>query len=142
MNKISSFRDKYIFLSNFYLCDIEYESILYPSVEHAYQAAKTFDIDYKYIIAKAPTAAKAKKIGQIVPVREDWGAVKISIMKSLLQRKFKDSYLANKLLSTGDAILEEGNWWGDKFWGVDLAGEGNNHLGKLLMEIRNEIKII
>lgn len=89
---------------------------MYPSVEHAYQAAKTLDIDYKYIIARAPTASKAKKIGQVVPVREDWETVKISVMKSLLLLKFKDSYLSSRLLSTGDAILEEGNWWGDNFW--------------------------
>lgn len=44
------------------------------------------------------------------------------------------------LLDTGDAILEEGNHWNDTFWGVRLKnGQGQNHLGKILMQVRMEL---
>jgi len=43
--KIDSFRDKYFFLSNFYDCKICYEDEYYASVEHAFQAAKTYDLE-------------------------------------------------------------------------------------------------
>ena len=49
--------------------------------------------------------------------------------------------LKEQLLSTGDAILIEGNTWNDRYWGVDASsGVGKNHLGKLLMKIRSELK--
>ena len=60
-------------------------------------------------------------------------------MRDALIQKFSDKKLQKKLIDTGDAELIEGNWWGDKFWGV-CEGEGENHLGKLLMEVREMFK--
>jgi len=111
--------------------------MLYPSVEHAYQAAKTFDSDYRALIQRAPTAAKAKRIGQVVPVRDNWDLVKVAVMRNLVRQKFQDEKLNEWLQNTSPAILEEGNYWGDTFWGVDLEGNGTNWLGKILMEIRD-----
>jgi predicted NAD-dependent protein-ADP-ribosyltransferase YbiA (DUF1768 family) len=59
----------------------------------------------------------------------------------LLRQKFTDPGLRARLLATGTALLREGNWWRDTFWGVDQrTGAGQNHLGRLLMEIRDELR--
>lgn len=47
--------------------------------------------------------------------------------------------LRDKLLATHPELLIEGNFWGGTFWGV-CAGEGSNHLGRLLMKIRGELR--
>jgi ribA/ribD-fused uncharacterized protein len=128
---------EYRFLSNFWSCFIEYKSIHYPSVENAYQAAKMkYDGDRdRFINIKA---SEAKRLGRIYPMRPDWDAVKVSVMKDLVRQKFKDPKLRERLLKTGWAKIEEGNYWGDTFWGT-VNGEGENHLGKILMEVREEI---
>jgi len=140
MLSITSFSGNFYFLSNFYPVRIVYEFEEYPSVEHAYQAAKTLDKDYRILIAKAETAAKAKKIGMVVPLKENWEAEKIAVMRALLRSKFSNPKLKKLLLYTKSYKLVEGNWWGDTFWGVDMQGKGSNWLGKLLMELREELR--
>ena len=136
---INEFRGKFRFLSNFYPALCNYGGIVYPTVEHAYQAAKTNDLDLKKLISQALTAQEAKHMGKGVPLREDWEDVKLDIMEQLLRLKFSNREVANLLLLTGKEELVEGNWWGDTYWGV-CNGAGENWLGKLLMKIREEIK--
>lgn len=136
---IYKFRDKYRFLSNFYPCNVKWHDIVFPSVEHAFQAAKCANPE-DYVRFLHVTAGQAKRIGRSVALRSDWESVKLNIMKNLLRSKFSQPELKAKLLATGTEELLEGNHWGDTFWGVDettLTGE--NHLGKLLMEIRTEL---
>ena len=135
---IDKFEDDYAFLSNFYPSVVLYDGFSYPTVEHAYQAAKTFDENEQYKIRHAKTAAEAKKLGKRVTLRGDWEEVKLSVMARLLKQKFKDIGLANKLVDTNPHELIEGNWWGDTYWGV-CKGKGHNYLGKLLMQIRRQI---
>ena len=135
---IRRFFGEYRFLSNFYPVCINMDGIEYPSVEHAYQAAKTVDRRERVAIAKCATAGEAKKLGQKCAIRPDWDAVKIEIMRGLLKKKFSYRRLKKALLDTGEAYLEEGNNWGDRFWGA-CNDIGENHLGKLLMEIRDEL---
>jgi len=74
------------------------------------------------------------------PMRNDWEEVKVSVMRDLIRQKFKPgSELSDRLLDTGDWLLEEGNTWGDTFWGV-CDGVGENWLGRLLMERRGELR--
>ena len=136
---INEFRGQYRFLSNFYPCLIEFEGNVYISVEHAFQAAKTLDEDWRESIFWARTPSDAKRIGRKVPLREDWEEIKLSVMENLLRQKFNIFDFKSALLATGDEELIEGNWWGDTFWGV-CNGQGENHLGKLLMKIRSEIR--
>lgn len=139
---IDSFKGEYAFLSNFYHLStpIIYMAEVYPTVEHAYQAAKSPTAEGRKAIRLASSPGMAKKFGRVIPVRKDWEEVKLFIMKSLLDQKFRsDISLLEKLLATGDAELIEGNWWGDEFWGV-CRDKGLNHLGKLLMEVRKELR--
>jgi len=136
---IDSFSDRYSFLSNFYPCRIEYEGIIYPSAEHAFQAAKTLNIQQRKQIADATTPGIAKRMGRKVILRNDWEDVKLGVMTEILRKKFQNRELANKLLTTGSQELVEGNYWHDYFWGV-CNGKGQNHLGKILMKIRERIR--
>lgn len=136
---ITSFEDgPYRFLSNFWPSEVELDCVHYPTVEHAYQAAKTFDPYHREIVRGFLNPAHAKRAGRRFKCRPDWADVKVQVMRVLLRQKFGPRRaLAAKLEATGDAELIEGNGWGDTFWGV-CDGEGENHLGRLLMEIRAE----
>jgi hypothetical protein len=141
MTKIDNFHGYYSWLSNFSPAQISLDGEAYPSVEHAYQAAKSNDIDVRKSIQQMPTAAQAKKVGKLVEIKKDWDLVKLDIMLGLLRQKFQNLELKQQLVDTGDAELIEGNWWGDVFWGV-CNGIGENNLGKLLMKIRGEINVV
>lgn len=127
------------FLSNFYSSTVSYDGKLYPTVEHAYQAAKTMDKNAREIIRKAKDPGEAKKLGQGVSVRHDWNEVKLDIMRHLIKDKFSNPFLTHRLLATGDAELVLNNKWNDKFWGV-CRGVGENWLGKILMDVREELR--
>jgi N-glycosidase YbiA len=136
---IEDFRGDYRWLSNYHLCEVEFDTLTYPSTEHAYQAAKSMLPAEIRAIREAKTPGDAKRLGQKVCMRPDWEDVKIDIMRDLLRQKFKHPELREKLLATGRQHLVEGNTWGDEFWGVH-QGNGLNHLGRLLMDVRAEIQ--
>jgi ribA/ribD-fused uncharacterized protein len=138
---IDSFSGEYRYLSNFWKVPIPLENLWYPSVEHAYQAAKTLDETEKKVIALAATPGEAKKRGKKLVLREDWESVKVDFMRYLVWYKFT-MYpdLGKMLLDTGDAELIEGNTWNDTFWGV-CNGVGQNWLGRILMETRGRLKL-
>jgi ribA/ribD-fused uncharacterized protein len=155
MSYINSFRGRYVFLSNFYPCRIEHKGITYPSVEHYYVALKVTGMqfidgvyytapDFRELVAKIVDPADAKKVGKFVKVRSDWDEKKRELMEWGVREKFKDLKLTQDLLSTGDLELIEGNNWHDVFWGKCSCprcnGGGQNHLGKILMKVREELK--
>jgi ribA/ribD-fused uncharacterized protein len=110
MDDITSFRDDYDFLSNFYPVEIRFENAVYPTVEHAFQAAKTDDPKERARVRACATPASAKSTGRRVTLRKDWETVKIGIMESLVRTKFTDHPdLREKLLATGERRLVEGN---------------------------------
>lgn len=137
--QITSFKDEYAFLSNFYPVIIEFEGDLYGTLEHAYHAAKTTNLEERAKVRTAATPGKAKYAGKRVTLRPDWESVKLQIMENLLRQKFSIQPFKLQLLCTKDAELVEGNTWNDTFYGV-CRGKGLNHLGKLLMKIRDELK--
>lgn len=140
MNKIDSFSKENEFLSNFYLAPFRYMDVVYKTTEHAYQAMKTLNPEHKADIRAASTGATAKKLGKKVNLRKDWDEIKDKIMFHICLCKFlQHKDLAEKLIATGDSILEEGNNWDDKYWGT-VNGEGENKLGKILMRIRSILK--
>lgn len=151
--EILEFQGEYRWLSNFWPATIVYGPnegcrpgtlLTYPSVEHAYQAAKTHDGFTKVRISKAVTAGIAKKLGRIVDVRPDWETVKFEIMLDLLRQKFGQSPYKEKLLATGETFLCEGNRWHDLIWGCCMCAKhkwaGNNALGELIMKVRKELQ--
>ena len=129
------------FLSNFWPSPVSYEGVEYPTVENAYQAAKTLNLsDRNHFVSVSP--GKAKKMGGLLfSIREDWDKVKYSIMLALVCDKFTyDEKLQKDLLNTGASFLVEGNTWDDVYWGV-CKGIGKNNLGKVLMTVRYLISL-
>jgi ribA/ribD-fused uncharacterized protein len=147
---INKFEGRWAFLSNFYPSIIEHQGIKYPTVESFYVAMKVNDQqlingqyytigDFREMIAKIESPGLAKKIGRKVKLRSDWETYKFHIMNLAVREKFKDSKLAKMLIDTGEQELIEVNWWNDVVWGV-CNGKGENHLGKILMCVRDELK--
>lgn len=133
---IRSFTGKYRFLSNFHPAPIVFEGIIYPTLEHAYQAAKTLDQERRKAIAALATPGMAKRAGKRVVLRLDWLDQRMPVMEQLVRQKFTDPGLLEMLIETYPQELLEGNTWGDTFWGVNEKGVGSNHLGKILMRVR------
>jgi N-glycosidase YbiA len=136
---INRFVGENAFLSNFHHSTFSFNGKLWKTVEHCYQAHKTLDENQRELIRNAATPAEAKKLGQLVLMREDWDIIKLDLMKQLVHLKFENVFLQYQLLQTGDQELIEGNLWNDTFFGV-CRGKGQNHLGKILMNERQLIK--
>lgn len=150
---INKFVDDNFFLSNFYLCNINHDTIVYPSAEHMFQAQKTLDRELRRQMSKINTCAQVKRYGRTIRLRKDWDKpykdtqrpFKVVAMKRTLSAKFSIPELRDKLLATGDEMLVEGNLWHDNYWGActcsKCAGTNSlNMLGILLMELRSEIR--
>lgn len=136
--------DQHPFLCNFADISVKWEGIVYPTSEHAFQAAKTLDINERYQIARQSTPGKAKHAGRQVKLREDWEQVKVTVMRDILRSKFNQNCLwTRKLIATASMWLLECNTWNDRIWGVtrdpDGSWVGQNHLGKCLMDVRREV---
>ena len=153
---IKEFKGDYAFLSNFFLAlqEVYHEyfarSFLYPSNEHYFQAMKTLDLGQHIAISNAPTPGIAKKMGSRrgfmmgngvlfkIVLRPDWNNIKLGVMSRGVEHKIRQHpNLLHLLLKTYPMDLQEGNWWGDDFWGVCFKrGKGYNHLGSIIKILR------
>lgn len=138
MSDIKGFQGYYRFLSNFYPCKIEFEGLTYGSSEAAYQAQKSLDMETRNWVATLD-ARGARRVGRQIQIREGWEEDKLNVMYKILREKFSKQPCRNMLIDTDGDYLEETNYWHDTFWGV-YNGIGENHLGRLLMLVRDEIK--
>lgn len=133
---IKEFQGKNRIYSNFYICNVKVYGIVYKSAEHAFQAMKATNEEDRIYIQEAPTPGKAKWRGNEIKVRSGWKGIRVGVMRHIVTCKFEQNwYLMDKLISTGNEILEEGNNWKDDFWGI-YKGKGENWLGRILMEVR------
>ena len=139
MESIDRFKGKYRFLSNFEPCKILYEGMIYSAVEHAFQASKATNEHDRKMFGLFSEPAEAKKLGKQISLRSDWEDVKVSIMYEFLNQKFHKPEFMKLLMGTEGRYLVEGNNHGDIYWG-QVNGAGKNTLGKLIMQIREEIK--
>lgn len=137
MKMIDKFADEYEFLSNMYQIPVTYLDVTYNNSESAYQAQKNPAERNKFV---GITGYTAKKLGRKIIMKPDWDTIKLSIMRDIVTAKFSQNpELKEKLLATGNAVLIEGNHWHDTFWGI-CNGVGSNHLGKILMQARKDLK--
>jgi ribA/ribD-fused uncharacterized protein len=128
--------DKYFEFSNFYMRPFTLYGKRWLSVEHCFQAQKTFDEGLQEAIRHCRYPWEAKRMGRSVKLREDWEEVKDRIMGTILYTKFEQNEdLRELLLSTGDANLHEDSPT-DYYWGR----RGVDRLGKILMEVRYVLK--
>lgn len=140
---IYGFQGKHRWLSNMWPVEFEVGGIKFMSSENAYQAAKYAphrDIIEK--VAKMPALdakayAKNRANAWTTP---DFNTRKLTFMKLFLKKKFENPTLRQKLINTGSVHIEETNTWGDTYWGCCPQGVGENHLGKMLMELRDDLQ--
>lgn len=136
---------KYGFLSNFAGSPFNYDGKSWPTVEHAFQAHKTIDVLERYEIRTAPSPGDAKFLGRGATLRPRWNNMKRDLMRLLVRLKFQHNpILAERLVETNDAEIVEGNTWHDNIWGDCYCAmckniQGQNWLGKILMEVRQEL---
>lgn len=133
------FRGDCWFLSNMYQCEITYNGHTFSCVEATFQAQKDLSRVSEF---EGISGQDAKRLGRRVNLRPDWESVKDNIMLEILRIKFSDPTLRKKLIHNktiiqNNGVIVEDNTWGDTYWGV-CNGTGQNKLGQLLSEIRNE----
>jgi ribA/ribD-fused uncharacterized protein len=132
---------EYGWLSNFARYPQIVDGKIYKTNEHYYQSQKTNDAEVSNWIASAPSPFLAMRAGRSLRIgkefRRDWKKIKVEVMLNGLRAKFQQHpELAQKLLATGDAVLHE-NSPTDMFWGK----KGKDSLGKLLMQVREELRL-
>ena len=137
---VTHFKDEWSWLSNFYPAELVYNGVEYRSVEHAYMSAKSEDPEWKKICQETASPGKVKQQSRDISLNKNWHEVKLGVMEELLKIKFSQEPFKSQLIATEDALLIEGNWWGDTFWGVcDRTGKGENWLGVLIMRVRADL---
>ena len=129
-------------LCNYFVRPMVVDGVVWPAVEHDYQAQKTLDPVFQQRIHDAATPAEAKALGNSPECvrRADWDTWKLMAMRKALFAKFtQHEDLRRMLLDTGDMILHE-NSMEDYYWGLGAEGTGLSMLGKLLMALREELR--
>jgi ribA/ribD-fused uncharacterized protein len=137
---------EFAWMSNFYPCPIKithYEHELeFPTSEHLYQWSKFYlsnpDLAEKIRTCNKPS--EARKLGQTEKLNiKHWNNVRVRVMKRVLELKLEQHpELKLKLINTGSETIEEYAPW-DEFWGTGKRDSGQNQLGKLWMELREEL---
>lgn len=143
-NVIIEFSGEYGFLSNYARCDIELDGETYRTVEHAYQAAKTLDLNWRAAIRSLSHPQWAKNRGKRLPIRDGWESMRHDILVSLLRQKFAQPKFRAKLMATGTRHIIDSYGCGDNWWDVcvdqERTHQGGNRLGIMLMQIRDELR--
>lgn len=135
-------RDAYGCFSNFSPHGVKLRDMWWPTSEHYFQAQKFAGTAHEEAIRLANTPKQAAEMGRDRkrPLREDWEHVKDDMMREAVRQKFgthKD--IQQILLDTGDEEIVE-NAPSDYYWGIGADGSGKNMLGKILMEVRGELR--
>jgi ribA/ribD-fused uncharacterized protein len=134
--------DAYGEFSNFAAFPIRMRGKVWPTTEHYLQAQKFAGTDHEEAIRQTPSPMIAARMGRTrkKPLRRDWEAVKDDVMREAVRAKFtQHAELSALLLATGDADLVE-HTARDSYWGDGGDGSGKNVLGRILMEVRDELR--
>lgn len=153
------------YLSNMYYAAVAWGDAvtplrLWPLNELPYVLAKTLSPEtraagtelFRRVEEAKPGAGAAaiNRWGKELVLRPDWDRAKDAVMLALVRDKFaRNAELKALLFATGNGLIEEGNDWGDLYWGVALRGnpgrgikpgDGQNKLGRILMRVRDELR--
>lgn len=138
-----SVSDEFGCFSNFAAYPVRIDGRVWPTTEHYFQAQKFKSPEHQEEIRNAKSPMIAARMGRDrkKPLRPDWESVKVAIMRLAVREKFQQhDEIRQILISTGDAVLVE-HTENDSYWGDGGDGSGKNMLGRLLMEVREELKI-
>lgn len=137
-------KDPYGEFSNFFPAPILIASMVWPTVEHYFQASKFDDyrVQDRILEMKSPMDAAREGRNKANKPNENWETVKDNVMYKALSAKFlQHPELKQVLLNTGnDLIIEHTS--NDYYWADGGDGTGKNMLGILLMRVREHIRQI
>lgn len=147
-----AFQTEHAYLSNFFPCPIKCNDIVFRSSEQLNQyerACFVKDFNSANEVLTAITPQNAKRATSRIQNSPDWDQVKLDKMKTIIDMKFNQNpVLKAEILKTGEVNLIEATV--DSFWGAGLPlnskklreghWRGHNHLGKLLMNYRYEVR--
>jgi ribA/ribD-fused uncharacterized protein len=139
-----STRDAYGCFSNFSAHPIELNGKRWPTSEHYFQAQKFAGTEHEEQVRLTKTPKQAAEMGRdrSRPLRSDWEQIKDDVMREVVRQKFLTHQDIQKvLLDTGEEELVEATTY-DYYWGCGTKKTGKNMLGKILMEIRAEIRAL
>jgi len=137
-----STRGDYGAFSNFSRHGFELDGQYWKTSEHYFQAQKFVGTEYADQVREARTPKESATLGRRrdFPLRKDWEQVKDDVMRKAVLKKFQTHDEIRKLLlETGDQDIVE-NAPGDYYWGCGKDGSGKNMLGKILMEVRQQLR--
>lgn len=123
--------------------DIRTSEALYQACRFPYRP----DVQQLIINERSPMAAKMRNKPYRQETRDDWNAVRVKIMRWCLRVKLSQNFdtFGDLLLRTGNHDIVEKkratDFWGAKFTDDGLL-VGENVLGRLLMELRDELKAV
>jgi len=162
---VTEFRGAYRLFSNMFQVPVAWgDAVTAPQLwacnELPYVLAKTLSAEERergiavFERAEARDAERAglaiRRWGRRLTLRPDWEVTKRSVMLALVRDKFaRNAALGEALIATGERPIEEGNSWGDVYWGIARravpargirVGDGENHLGRILMQVREELR--
>lgn len=134
--------DAYGFCSNFAPYPVKIDGKRWPTSEHYFQAQKFTGEPDEAEIRKARSPMIAARMGRSRkrPLRKDWESVKDGIMRTAVLEKFRQHEdIRTELLDTGVAVIVE-HTKNDRYWGDGGDGSGKNRLGRILMEVREQLR--
>lgn len=137
-NGIFGFKEEYRWLSNFAALEtpIKMQGIKFYTTEQLYQACKCKRND-QFVLFDGLTAAESKKFGQEVEMRHNWDRIRLPVMFRVQMLKYSQPKFKMLLGQTRGLQIYECNTWNDSFFGCDYNLVGKNHLGKIIMDIRD-----
>ncbi len=137
-----STKDAYGEFSNFSGFPVYVDGEWWSTSEHYFQAMKyeTEELRNWVQFAPGPMAAANRGRDPKFPKRADWEEVKIGFMEKALMDKYtRHEVLGELLLSTGKSHIFE-HTKNDCYWGDCGDRTGKNHLGLLLMKVRDSLR--
>lgn len=141
--RVLFYEGKWYMFSNFASFQVFYRGHNWATSEHAYQADKFTEDRIRLDVLQATSAHNAKKVGRsyAAHVRSDWESDKLRVMEEIVRAKLEQHEMIQEaLLKTGDMEMFEDSHK-DEFWGRGKNWTGQNHLGKIWMKLRAELRL-
>jgi len=142
LDRIDNFNGYFDFLNNEYPCPVYFDGLLFKSVSYAYQASRSSQRHLREKISLADTPSELFEIATKIEDPENWSSNRLRMMEAIVRDKFRrNKDLRERLKATGNRELA--NTYSDAtvsniYWGI-VEGKGQNQLGRLLEQIRNDI---
>ena len=132
-------------LDNFSPFGLIMDDLFFPTSEHAFQYLKFIDSN-KELAEKIRTALSPDEARNIAHENKkyrlsNWSDIKYNKMKKVLELKVSQNpKVKEALLNTKDLLIAECCIDEDTDWGIDNNNQGENHLGNIWMNIREELR--